>query len=81
MKTTVEIPDSLLEEARKVAARDGTTLRVLIEQGLRRVVAERRQRGTFQLRRASFRGQGLQPGVAGASWDRIREMAYESRGG
>ena len=82
MKTTVEIADSLLEAARKLAAREGTTLRALMEQGLRQVVAERRRRaGAFRLRKASFKGQGLQPGVAGASWERIREMAYESRGG
>jgi hypothetical protein len=82
MKTTVEIPDSLLEEARKVAIHEGTTLKVLIEQGLRHVVAERRRRaGAFRLRKASFKGQGLQSGVAGASWERIREMAYEARGG
>jgi hypothetical protein len=50
MKTTDEISDSLLEEARKVAAREGTTLKVLIEQGLRKVVAERRRRaGAFRL--------------------------------
>jgi hypothetical protein len=81
MKTTVEIPDLLLDEARKVAARQRTTLRVLIVEGLRRVVAERKQPGTFRLRRASFRGQGLQPGARDANWERIREMAYEDRGG
>jgi hypothetical protein len=82
MKTTVEIPDSLLEEARKVAGREGTTLKALIEQGLRKVLSERRERaGTFRLRKATFAGAGLQPGVAGASWERIREMAYEGRGG
>ena len=82
MKTTVEIPDSLLEEARKAAAREGTTLKALIEQGLRHIVGERRRRaGAFRLRKASFKGRGLQPGVAGASWERIREMAYEARGG
>jgi hypothetical protein len=41
MKTTVEIADPLLREARKIAARERTTLRALVEQGLRRVVAER----------------------------------------
>jgi hypothetical protein len=82
MKTTVEISDTLLDEARKVAAREGTTLKVLIEQGLREVIARRRQRaGAFRLRKASFKGDGLQPGVAGASWERIREMAYEAHGG
>ena len=75
-KTTVEIAASLLEEARKVATREGTTIKALIEQGLRKMVAERRRRASaFRLRKASFKGQGLQPGIAGASWERIREMA------
>jgi hypothetical protein len=81
MKTTVEIPDSLLDEAKKVAARQDTTLRVLIIDGLRRVLVERKRAGAFRLRKATFRGKGLQPDMAGASWDRIREIAYEKRGG
>jgi hypothetical protein len=81
MKTTVEISDALLDEARKLAAREGTTVRALIEQGLRRVLAERRRRGAFRLRKASFRGHGLQPDLAGAPWERIRDLVYEGRGG
>jgi hypothetical protein len=81
MKTTVEIPDSLLAEARKLAARHGTTLRVLIVEGLRRSVAERKRANAFRLRKATFKGAGLQPGVAGSHWERIRELAYEGRGG
>ena len=81
MKTTIQIPDSLFEEARKVARRDGTTLKTLVEQGLRRVIAERRKRTKFRLRRASFKGQGLQPHLAGASWEQIRDLSYEGRGG
>ena len=81
MKTTVEIPDTLLDEARKLASREGTTLRALIEQGLRHVIAERKRAATFQLRKSTFKGAGLQSAVAGSSWDRLREMAYEGRGG
>lgn len=81
MKTTVEISDSLLVEARKVAAREGTTVRALMEEGLRRVVAERKRTVPFRLRKVSFNGSGLQPAVADAAWDRIRELAYEGRGG
>ncbi len=81
MKTTIEIPNSLLEEARKLASREGTTVRALVETGLRRVLSERKKKGAFKLRKASFKGSGLQPGVADASWERIREMAYEGRGG
>ncbi|MBI2536142.1 MAG: DUF2191 domain-containing protein, partial [Gemmatimonadetes bacterium] len=34
MKTTVEIPDSLLAEAKRLAAQQRTTVRGLIEQAL-----------------------------------------------
>ena len=79
MKTTVEIPDSLLAAARRVAAREGTTVRALVEEGLRRILALRKG-GAFRLRRATFKGQGLQPGFADASWERIRDAAYDKRG-
>jgi hypothetical protein len=81
MKTTVEIPNSLLEEARKTASREGTTVRALVEEGLRRVLTERKRAGEFRLRKASLKGEGLQPGVSGVSWERIREISYEGRGG
>ena len=80
MKTTVEIPDALLAEARELAAREGITLRALVEDGLRRALDDRKQAGPFRLRRATFHGQGLQPNVAGASWETIRGLVYEERG-
>ena len=80
MKTTVEISDALLEVAKKVAAREGITLRELIETGLRQTLADRKKPGKFKLRKASFRGKGLQTHLKGASWNRLRDMAYEGRG-
>ena len=70
----------LLDEARRVASREGRTVRALVEEGLRRVLAERKRTRGFRLRKASFKGKGLQPHVAGASWDQIRDTAYEGRG-
>jgi Bacterial antitoxin of type II TA system, VapB len=81
MKTTVELPQTLLDEARKLASQEGTTLRALVEEGLRRIIAERRHAGAFRLRQATFKGTGLQAGVAGVPWERIRDLAYEGRGG
>lgn len=81
MKTTIQIPDSLLEEARVLARQERTTLKALIEQGLRRVISERKRRHGFRLRKATFKGNGLQPHLAGASRDQIRELSYEGRGG
>jgi len=81
IKTTIDIVDGLLAEAKRVADREGTTLRALVEDGLRRVLADRtNQRPRFKLRDASFRGRGLQPGVREGDWDQIRDLAYESRG-
>jgi mRNA-degrading endonuclease RelE of RelBE toxin-antitoxin system len=80
MKTTVEIPDSLLKQARRLAAQERTTLRALVEEGLRRITTERQRATPFKLRKASFRGKGLQPRMAGASWEQIRDAAYEGRG-
>ena len=80
MKTTVEISDALLDEARLTAARERTTVRVLLEDGLRFVLLARRRRGAFTLRDASFKGRGLQPDVAAGSWERLRDLIYEGRG-
>lgn len=80
MKTTIDIHDSLFKEARKLAQRDRTTLKALVEQGLRRVIADRKQRPEFRLRKASFKGQGLNPQLAEASWEEIRALSYEGRG-
>lgn len=40
MRTTLNLPDALVEAAKRRAADEGTTLTGLIEQGLRRVLAE-----------------------------------------
>jgi hypothetical protein len=81
MKTTVNIADPLLSAAKKLAADEGTTLRALIEEGLRRVLERRQRHGRFELRRASFRGNGPQPDVTEGQWERIRDLIYEGRGG
>jgi hypothetical protein len=43
MKTTIEITDDLLTRAKRIAQRDGTTLRELVEDGLRRTLQDREQ--------------------------------------
>jgi hypothetical protein len=80
IKTTVEISDSLLTEAKEVAVRENTTLRALVETGLRRELERREKRTGFVLRDASFGGRGLTPEFQGASWDKIRDAIYEGRG-
>lgn len=80
MKTTIDLPEALLEEAKRVSAREGSTLRELVELGLRRVLRERAAKGTFSLRDVRVTGRGLRPDLRGRSWDDIRDLAYEGRG-
>ena len=81
MKTTIQIPDSLMKEARKLATEEHTTLKSLMEEGLRSNISEHRQRGKYKLRKATFRGKGLQSHLEGATWEHIRDISYEGRGG
>jgi Arc/MetJ family transcription regulator len=80
MKTTIEVSDALLAEAKLVAHESRTTLRALVEAGLRHELARRRAGPSFTLRDATFEGKGLQPGFEDASWERLRDAAYEGRG-
>jgi hypothetical protein len=80
MKTTVDISDTLLREARDVAARQGLTLREIVERGLRRVIDETNRPKSFKLRKVGFGGNGLQPEFKDASWEQLRDTIYRSRG-
>jgi hypothetical protein len=81
MKTTVEIAPALLARARKLAAQRQTTLRALIEAGLRHVLAAEGARGgPYTLPDARVNGRGVQPGVREGDWEQIRALIYEGRG-
>lgn len=79
MKTTVEIADPLFEQAKAVAERERTTLRALIEEGLRTVLAGKaRGAKPFKLKDMRFKGgRGLRPDLAGADWSTIRRAVHE----
>ena len=82
MKTTIDIADSVLEAAKTTAAREGTTLRALVEEGLRTVLGKRKAKvPRFKLRDGSVGGNGLQPGVDFSDWESIRSLMYGDRGG
>jgi Arc/MetJ family transcription regulator len=81
MKTTIDISDPLLERAKRAAAQQSTTLKALVEAGLRHVLRERQRSRHFELRDARVAGRGLQKGFREVSWDVIRDAAYEGRGG
>lgn len=55
---------------------DHTTVKALIEEGLRTVLRDRADSGPFRLRDASVGGRGLSRDFADAGWDDIRDAAY-----
>ncbi len=78
MKTTIEIADPLLAKAKALAAREKTTLRALIEEGLREVLLRKNRPKPFKLKDASFKGGGgLTPEMeAKGGWAKLHEAAY-----
>lgn len=77
MRTTIEIADPLFERARRHAEREGTTLRALVEEGLRQVLAQKTGTKPFKLRDVRFtRGGGLTPEFANVPFGRIRRASY-----
>lgn len=79
MKTTVEIADPLLKQAKAMAAKEGLTLRILIEEGLRSALEARTKNPSekFHLRDGSFRGKGLRTGV---QWTDLAALSYGDEG-
>lgn len=76
MKTTVELPDALVRAAQEAARQDKTTLRALVEAGLRAVLADRETVGEFALRDASVSGSGLGAEFRDAPWSAVRDAIY-----
>ena len=80
MKTTIEIPDPLLAKAKEVAKEEGSTLKEMVEEGLRLVLRARDSQAPYTATPVVFKGEGLSPEFAGGGWERIREAAYEGHG-
>ena len=80
MKTTIEVSDALMLEAKSLARKHNTTLRALVEQGLEKVLRELRNPKPYKLKDGSVSGQGLQPGQENLSWAEVRDRVYEGHG-
>ena len=79
MKTSLEIEDGLFLKAKELAARKSTTVRRLVERGLRQVLAEEDAKHgaePYRLEDLSVTGKGLQSGLDPENWQQIRAMAY-----
>ncbi len=81
MKTTVELSDAILTAAKRAADADGITLRALLEEGLKLVLAKRKQRSRpYDLPDTSVDGHGLTADFRGQDWQVIAAEIYRTRG-
>jgi hypothetical protein len=80
MKTTIDIADRLLRDAKSEAARRGTTLKEVVETALRRHLEDTSRRPPFVLQDGSVEGRGVQPGIEEGDWDSIRALIYQGHG-
>ena len=77
MKTTIDIADQLLQTAKARAAKEGRTLKDVVEQALRRYLQDGRPTARkFKLRCRPFKGKGTQPGVTEGRWEQVRDLIY-----
>jgi hypothetical protein len=81
MKTTIDIADDLLLRAKQEAAASHTTLRNLVEAGLREVLGRRSAAKRPRIKPVTFRGKGLQPEFRDKGWDAIRDAIYGNDSG
>jgi Arc/MetJ family transcription regulator len=83
MKTTIEINDVLLQQAKRVALERKLSLKAVVEAALREFLraGQTPQQQPFKLRKCTFKGEGLQPGLDWHDWEKMRALIYEGRGG
>jgi hypothetical protein len=80
MKTTIELPDDLLERSKAVARRENSTLKALIEEGLRLALRARKSPRNAAFMVQPFEGDGLSAEFAGKGWEVVRDEIYRDRG-
>lgn len=76
MKTTLEIQDALLERAKRLARKTHRPLRAVVEEGLRRVLAESQPVGRYRLPDRSVGDPNGTDPLELLSWQDLRAEIY-----
>ena len=76
MKTTIDIDDELLRQAKKLGSETGRPLRSVIEEGLRKVLADKTHRSRYRLPDLSFGSESSPDPLEKYSWQELRDIIY-----
>jgi hypothetical protein len=80
MRTSFDLPDPLLDDAKRLAIERGVPLRDLVEEGLRLVLAAQGKRAKpYKLENFTYGTGGLVEGLEWGDWDRMQELSYGDR--
>lgn len=81
MRTSVDLSEAVLQRAKKLAKQRKTSMRALIEEGLRLLSDRQEAVSRYRLVDCSYGEGGMQPGIASEDWATLRDLVYEGRGG
>ena len=79
VKTSFDISDALLAEARVYAKRHKTTVKALVERGLRQTMNES-TKPKVKFQPVVVNGGAVKPEMQNPNWSKIREEDYEDSG-
>ena len=80
MKTTLDIHDELLEQAKRHAKATGRPLRAVVEEGLRTVLAASSVPSAYTLPDLRVGDPDAQDPLERYSWPELRELIYSGTG-
>lgn len=80
MKTTFDLPETLVQQIKKLARERGTTARSIVQQALQRTLDEQHESSAFTLSDASTTGwQSMAPELHGVPLHELVLRSYDER--
>ncbi len=82
MKTSLELSEHIFSKVRRLAQKRGTSVRALVEEGLRLILESDERKRVIKPKILTFGGDGMtdQFVTRGLSWDTLREEVYQDHG-
>jgi hypothetical protein len=80
MKTTVNIPDPLFKQVKRLAAQRNSNLKTIINESLRLYIERSRAADESDIEFHTADGNGLQNGLSWDDWSAVRDLIYTGRG-
>lgn len=74
MRTTMDLNDAILRQAKKKAVDEGRSVKAIVEDALQLYLNPKAPAKPYKLKWGEAKGGGLQPGVDLNDWDALRDL-------